>query len=289
VVVIAINPAQMAGALSEVMVNLPAILDNLQIITYILLILFFGSIAVLGFRIYAPFWKRILIRIGFGFLCLFSGAAIAIYMPFHDSIIGKLIQLDLLIGGVVASIIFAISLFILSKGISSENTIKRAIEKLEERLKKEHSKPKPKNTLTGPYFLAGIVIIILLLLFSAANFRGFPSFQDSMMSAFGMTSEDFESLQNVLGSVKDLDMPEGIMEIPTECTNAYSAISRNTDAMSNLVDYDNPTLKTNIESEAGETVIDMKSVEVEGLTIVVALTQTGKTCFASEDIFCACQ
>jgi hypothetical protein len=285
----AIDPAQMAASLSEIVANLPVILDTLQTVTYVLLIFFFGSIAILGFRIYAPFWKKILIRVLFGALSLFSGVAIAGFMPLPDNILIELIQLDVLVGGVVASIIFAVSLFILCKAISSEETLKRAIEKMQNALKKEQSRPKPKNGFSNPYFLAGVVIIALFLIFSAANFTGFPSFQESLMSTMGMTPDDFESLGTVLDNVKDVEMPEGLAEMPNECYDLLSAVGRSPESMNELSDYTNQQLKTVIEQGAGDTVVDMKHTAVEGSTVVIAITQTGKTCIATETDLCICR
>jgi hypothetical protein len=289
VVPIAIDPSALAASLSEIMANLPVILGWLQTITYILLVLFFGSIAVIGFRIYAPFWKKLLIRVVFGFLSLFSGAAIAGFMPLPDNILIKLVQIDLLIGGVVSSIIFAVSLYILSKALNSEDTIKRAIERLQAALKKELARPKPKSMWSSPFFLAGVVIIALFLIFSAANFRGFPSFQDSLMDTFGMTPEDFESLGDVLDNVKDMNMPEGIADMPSECLDLLSAIGRSPESMTELADYTNPTLKSIIESSTGQSVLDMKRTSVQGGLVIVAITSEGQTCIASETELCICR
>jgi len=287
----AIDPAQMAASLSEIVANLPVILDTLQTVTYILLVLFFGSIAVMGFRIYAPFWKKLLVRLLFGVLSLFSGAAIAGFMPLPDNIIIKLIQLDVVVGGIVASVIFAVSLFILCKGLSSEETLKKAIERLQNALKKEQLRHRlrPKKTMSDPYFLAGVVIIVLFLLFSAFNFTGFPSFQESLMSTLGMTPDDFESLSNVLDTVKDTDLPEGIADMPGDCYELISALGRSPESMTELSDYTNQQLKSAIEQGTGDTVVDMKHTAVEGNTVVIAITGTGKTCIATETDLCICR
>lgn len=286
---IAIDPTTLAASLSEIVANLPVILDTLQNVTYILLVLFFGSIAIIGFRIYAPFWKKLVLRMAFGFLSLFTGAAIAGFMPLPDNIIIKLAQIDLLAGGILSSIIFAVCLYILSKALSSEDTIKKAIERLQAMLKKEQARPKPKNTWSSPFFLAGVVIVALFLIFSAANFRGFPSFQESLMEAFGLTQDDFESLSNVLDKVKDMDLPEGIAEMPNECYDLLSAMDQNPESVARLVDYSNPTLKSAIESSTGQPVLDMKQAYVQGSIVIVAITADGMTCIASETELCICR
>jgi len=288
VVEIAINPAQMAASLSDIIANLPSILDTLQTISYLLLVFFFGSIAIIGFRIYAPFWKRLILRVVFGCLSLFSGVAIARFMPLPDNIIIKLMQADVLAGGIVAAIIFAVALFILSKALSSEETLKKAIAKLQNRLRKELSKPKPKNGFSSPYFLAGVVIIALFLLFSAFNFTGFPSLQEELLSAFGMTEDDFELLENVLQNVKGINMPDGIADMPGSCYELLGSVGSNPDSMGQLTDYSNPDLKSLIEQETGEDVIDMKRTYVDGDSVIVTITSEGNTCLSTETELCVC-
>lgn len=285
---IALDPAQMAASLSEIVANLPAMLNALQAVTFLLLVLFFGSITIVGFRIYMPLWKNLLVRVVFGFLSLFSGSAIAGFMPVPDNLIVKLAQIDMVVGGVVAAVFFAVSLFVLSKAISSEDTIKRAIEKLQKALKKEHDRPKPKNTLSNPYFLAGAVMIALFLILSAANFTGFPSLQEEVMGAFGMTQDDFESLSGMLQNVKDMDIPQGIGDMPNECYGLLNALGNNPDSMSSLSEYNNPQLEAKIEQETGEDVLDMKRTTVDGQTAIVAVTTGGNTCIASENELCVC-
>lgn len=286
---IAINPALMAASLSEIVANLPTILQAVQIVTYIGFIFFFGFIVVLGFRIYAPFWKRMLLRIGFGALSLFSGSAIAGFMPLPDSIIVTLFQLDTILGGIVSAIVFAVSVFLITKVLSSEETIKGEIAALQEELKKEQSRHKPKNKLASPYFLSGMVLIALMLIFSAANFSGFPSFQNSIMSTFGLTQEDLESVSGVLEGVEDMDIPPELMDMPSECYSILNTISTDPGFLDGLSGYTNQQLKTKIEQESGEAVIDMKRAEVGGNFAVVAITGNGKTCIATENDLCVCR
>jgi len=278
----------MAASLSDIVANLPLLLNALQAVTFLFLVIFFGSIAIIGFRIYMPLWKNLLLRAVFGVLSLFSGSAIAVFMPVPDNIIAKLAQIDVIIGGVVAAVFFAVSLFVLSRAISSEATLKRAIEKLQKALKKEHARPKPKNTLSNPYFLAGAVMIALFIIFSAANFTGFPSLQEDLMDAFGMTKDDFESLSGMLQNVKGMDMPQGIGDMPNECYGLLNALGNNPDSMSSLSEYSNPQLKAKIEQETGEDVLEMKRATVDGQAAIVAVTTGGNTCIASEGDLCVC-
>lgn len=284
----ALDPAQMAASLSGIVENLPELLQTVQIITYVLLALFFGSIVVLGFRVYAPFWKKLLLRVGFGFLSLFSGIAISPFVPVQDNIIARMMQLDIIIGGVVSSVIFAISLFLISNGLSSVDTLRRAIERLHERLRKEQAKPKPKNKLSSPYFLAGIVLIALFLLFSAANFRGIPSMEQNILSEFGITAEDLASISDIAGDIQT-SLPEGTEKITNECMDASLLLTKNTDKLGDLQEpYDNPQMKKSMEDASGETVISITSGQIEGTAIVIGITDAGSVCLATPNELCFC-
>jgi len=89
-----------------------AFLPYLQIFWYIMLSLFFGSIALMGYRGFLPSWLKWLTKVGIGFLCVICGLGMAALIPLMSLL--EAMQLDMLIGGIVAGIIFAVSINIIS-------------------------------------------------------------------------------------------------------------------------------------------------------------------------------
>jgi len=280
VVVIALDPAQFSGSISEIISELPLFLQTVQTVFYIFLVLFFGSIAVTGFRVYAPFWKRFLLRLVFGLLALFSGIAIRGLIPLPGLIFIKLMQLDIILGGIIASVVFAISLLLISRTVSAEDTLKRAIDGLYDKLKKEQSRHKPDNALKSPHFIAGVLIIVAMLLFSAANFTGLPSMQENVLSTFGISPEDWGEISKLASSMQS----EG-------CSEVTGVLLRHKDDLQDILtgSYENPSLESLMSNEAGEEVLALQRGEAEGVVFVLGVTASGTTCVGTENRVCFCQ
>jgi len=264
--------------------SIPQMLEMMQIAVYVAVILLAGSVAVLGFRIYAPFWKRMALRLVFGILALFSGIGLIGMLPIPDSLIFRMLQLDLWLGSMLAAIIFAIGLLLLSRSLSSEETLKRSIEDLQERLNRERHKHRPDHAFKSPFFIAGLLVIVALLIFAASNFRDMPSMKDDLLSTFGLTQEDLEALgatgSNSMASVGDM---------PSSCFSVLSVAAAYQDEMATgLQEYANPNLVSIIESETGSKVTRLMMADVRGTVIVVAMMDSGETCLATETEFCTC-
>lgn len=285
VVGIAIDPSQMLSLVS----NLPSILNTVQWVTYVFLVLFLGSVAIVGFRIYTTFGRRMLLRIVFGIFSLVSGIALRSFMPLPDFFLIKMLQLDMLFAGFVLSIVFAVSLFLLSRSMSAEKTLKRQIEKLGEMLKKEKSRKMPGNPAKSPYFFAGMLIIVVVLGFAAINFRGMPSMMDNILSSLGISQSDFDSLKGLAGA-GGTGLPGDMASMPEGCVSVLAAISSHQDDLTGLLsDYEDQQLKARIEQGAGESVAMMKRADIEGTGVVLAITSSGKACIATSQDLCMCK
>jgi len=182
-------------ALMGILGSLPQIMGTVQIIVYIFLVLFFGSIAIIGYRGYLGFLFKLLLRLGAGFLSLLGGLAIGSSIPFLNGSIFKLFQLDMIVGGILSSAVFAVSFYLLSfwmKAGNIEQQIKRLENKLG-RMKKRAERPKM-------LMIIGAVVFVAFLVYIMLNFRGFPNLQEDIFSSLGI-SDDVANMMNRFGSM----------------------------------------------------------------------------------------
>ncbi len=281
----AIDPAQLAGTLSELITNLPLILQVTQIVIYIFLILFLGSIVVIGYRGFLPFWKRFLLRIAFGFLCLISGISLAGFMPVFNEGIFILFQTSMFAAGILSSVVFAVSLYLISLRIPRSDVIKAKIKKLEEKLSKVKEKKPPKRRVLDPFMIGGTLIMVVFLLFVLINFQGFPSFSQDIYSFFGFTQEDIENIGGVLGGLEGFQDTEG-------CTEIKNLLLQDLNLLSDPAvweTYINDVLKTEMENEIGMVIAGLQKTEQDGKVIIIGIVDINNICIATEDEVCYCR
>ncbi|MFC2143869.1 hypothetical protein ACFLQO_00700 [Candidatus Aenigmatarchaeota archaeon] len=103
--------------------DLPQILNGMQIVFYIVLILGFGSIIVKGYRGYAHFAIKMLMRLGFGFVALVCGIGISGIIPaFSNNAFYTIIQsmiINPFLGIIISTIVLTISLYMISHNASN--------------------------------------------------------------------------------------------------------------------------------------------------------------------------
>lgn len=112
---------------------LPQLLNILQIIVYVILAWFFGSIALKGLRKHLIIPFRIVLSFCVGLLCLVFGVVLSGYLFFLQGSIFSLFQLDITIGGLIASFILAIAFYLISRGVERTDH-KTLINKLKKRV-----------------------------------------------------------------------------------------------------------------------------------------------------------
>lgn len=112
---------------------LPQLMSILQIVIYVILAWFFGAIAMKGLKKHLSFPFRIVLTFCVGFVCLVFGTVLSGYMVFLQGSVLKLFQLDLTIGGFIASVIIAVSLYLISKKVERTDP-KNLIKKLKKRV-----------------------------------------------------------------------------------------------------------------------------------------------------------
>lgn len=94
---------------------LPQILSMIQLVAYLFLTWFFGTIAFRGMHKRLPFIIRIVSMLAAGFLCLIAGAAFRGYIFFLQGDLMEIVQLDLFIGGILSSVVLALGLHAITR------------------------------------------------------------------------------------------------------------------------------------------------------------------------------
>lgn len=280
----AIDISQLSGALEQFISQLPSILFIGEILFYVLFLLFLGSISVIGFRGFAGMWKMLFIRIGSGAVSLLCGISLA---PFFSKIIPlkgiimDLFMLDLIIASVFSALILLFALYIISKQMDSKKAIQKKIASLQERLKNTKD-VSPKPFMKRPLVVAGILVIIALLVASLINFESFPNYYEKVFESFGLDIDDLAELQ------KGLNQGDNGTQADS-CISTVAAFSKNATVLAALAkDYEDAGLKSQIESNSKSTVISMKKIETPEATLIIAVTENGKTCIATKSKFCSC-
>jgi hypothetical protein len=187
-----------SNVIGEIFTNLPEFLGIVQIIIYVAFVLFFGSIIMLGFRAYIHWILRILIRLGVGVVALIAALALAPLLPLA-AIFGPTLapflpvfQADVLIGGIVSAIIIGICLYMITFELIDAKKIQRQIESLRKKLDKaRRRKPSQQVRLVR---VGGIILIVVFLIFSLVNFRGFPDPMALIAAAVGIEPDEFSDL-----------------------------------------------------------------------------------------------
>jgi len=112
---------------------LPQLLSIAQTVIYVIFAWFFGAIALKGLKKHLVFPARIVLTFCVGFVCLVFGIALSGYMVFFQDSVFRLFQLDLLIGGLVSSVILAVAFYLMSRRIERTDP-KTLINRLKKRV-----------------------------------------------------------------------------------------------------------------------------------------------------------
>ena len=268
--------------------DLPQILFGLQVIFYIVMILFFGSIILKGYRGYAHFAVSFLLRLGFGFIALVCGLGLSTLIPpFSNDAFYSLIQSVLInpfIGMIISTAVLTISLYLISHNMFNISGIRKQIDRLQERLKKaEDTSAKAGGKRLEPLRIAGLVILVVLIAFSLMNFQGFRPFGDDLFSYMGITPEEIEELGRYLKGIGGGD------DLPSSCVPVFTLVQENfNDFLNNrLPESTDASVKSLIEGSSGLTMAKVYHVTHEGMTFYLGLTAE-KVCSSTHDEFCEC-
>jgi len=264
----------------EILRQLPMIIQTLQIIGYFFVLLFFGSIIVKGYTGYIHPAARFLFRVGLGFVALLSGIGISEILPFFNTGIYKLFQVDVFVGGIIATAVLTLVVYMISHNVFNVEGIKKQIEKLQNKIKKSEELKGKGTKLTDPVRIGGIIIACIFVTFAMINFRGFPD----VFSDLGLSQERFNELASQIESVRDQfggqNLSEGCVSIAT-LAQVYGTNLLNTR-------YNNSAVESLIEQGANANVLELYSVEYNQQTMILGITDNEKLCSSTLNQFCEC-
>jgi hypothetical protein len=252
--------------LGGILTSLPQILGIVQIVMYVFLSLFFGAIAIIGYRGFLSWWIKIPLRFGIGFLCLIVGISIAGFIPVPSPL--DLFQTDAMIGGIVTSIIFLIAINIFSYRLpwligGFENRIKHFQNKI--------SKLKSGGNLVfmTPMRIIGLAIFFGFLIYGLVTFPGFPSLTEDVFSMVGL----------------DIDTNSMTPGCQAMMTSVYANIDTLIGGGTLPTPYTNPTLETVMEQGCGESITILTRYDLD-TSVVVGVTASGTLCLGTETEYC---
>lgn len=263
----------------ELLRELPFIIQAVEIITYIFLILLFGSIIVKGYRGYMHSAARFLLRIGTGSVSLISGISLSGFLPFFNTSIYKILHIDMIIGGLIAVAVLTFCIYLISHHIFNIEGIRKQIRRLQDKLRLAEEIRSRGRAGLDPFRVAGIVILAIFLIFSFGTFRGFPD----ILSEMGLSKEDLNKLADEIEIVSEqfsgANLPRGCISIAV-LANEYGFDLLKTP-------YTDPDIKSMIEQESGYEVLSMFTVTYNQQNIILAVTQE-EICSATQTQFCEC-
>lgn len=294
------------GMVAGLVQFLPEIMFWAQIAMYIFLIFFFGSIVMKGYRGHLRGIFHLLLRVGTGFACLVAGIGLSPLLPgIGDNPIIRMFQLDIIIGGLISSIVLLICFYIITFRFSRTLVVKKKMEALQRKFEKTKDRT-PSKFRVDPLIIVGIAVIAVFLVFSLLNFRGFPSMSDDLFSQLGITSEEFSQMGDLLGGAGGEGgleglLPEGVVieggnpltQQSVACMSGMLSLNK---VQSQLQDieflmshsYSDDAVKGMIESGSGKNVMQMFLITEGGSDIIIAMTDDSFACVATPFELCTC-
>jgi len=270
--------------------NMPMILKQLpeffflsDVLFYVFGALFFGSIAMRGFRGHMHFAPHFAMRVVMGIASIVGGVALQGFFPSLNQGIYQLFRVDLLAGALVSSIIFAVGLYLISFRMINVNSLKKLIRKLQERIEKSKKIPSKRLGWKDPLKIAGVLVVAGFLVFSLINFSGFPRISDSFLSFVGLSQEDLTELSKQLEGFGGL---EG--EVPEGCESIVSILTAAGPDITKLPVSTDETIKSIIEKGSGSEALVVWVAEIGGKDYFIAQTGDSKICSATKTKFCSC-
>lgn len=275
--------ASMVGSLAGIFQMLPALLNLTQIAFYIVSIVFFGWIAVLGYRSFLPKLKRLGLQIVLGAISMVCGISLSAFFQYNN-ILYQILWVDKLVGMLVTSIVLLISMRLMTQCIPYGPTLREHIKRLQEKLEKREDRnaKMPENRLRHPATIAGLVIFIGFIAFSLINFRGFPDMKQSIFSSLGISDSEMAKINEAMQQF--LNSP--FANLSAGCLSSLEEVQGKEGLRE--VTFEDAAIKSMVEAAAGEPVSEMYKLESGGRTLVIAAMSSGKRCFATPTEFCIC-
>jgi len=135
--------------------------------------------------------------------------------------------------------------------------------------------------------IIGFGVLIAVLVASVVFFEGFPNPSESFYSLFGITPDDMAGMSDSLRGNPFVagNLPEGCIA-PFFFTEYDAQFQDDQFLLDHL--YENDSVKAMVEEKSADSVRMMIGIEHEGRGIVVAFTESKKSCYLTDGKFCAC-
>lgn len=271
------------GNLSGIAEGLPMLILLSDIAFYVFGILFFGSIALKGYRGFLEMLPSLGLRIVMGLISMVGGIGLRGYFPQLAEGLLVVFNADILAGALLASIILGVGLYLISFRLTNIHRLEEKIHKMQERIKKaKHLSPKQRG-MKDPIKIVGVVLIVGFVAFSLIGFHELPRASDGFLSFMGLSRDDFDSLTDQISGLQDLE--EGL---PEACESMLSILQATGPDLTQLPQSSDASLTALIESGTSSSVIDVRIATVSGVTYYVGTTNDGQLCHAKADVFCGC-
>lgn len=262
------------GIVPDLLRQLPLLVFILQTVGYLFLAMFFGSIAIKGYRGYANVFLKYGIRLGLGFIALIGGISFSNLLPFFTDSFFKTFQIDLIIYGFISSFIVLLTVYMITFNIFNIEGIRRQIENLQRKLEKTKD---IRGKKLAPISVVGIIILVVFIAFSLFFFRGFPNVLDEL----GLNAEELESMAQQIENLNIANLPAGCISLIT-LTQEFGpeglVSAPHTDAAAQAL----------IEAQSGSTVKQTYLVTYNGKDVIIGVTENGQICTVTNNQFCEC-
>ncbi|MBI4020606.1 MAG: hypothetical protein HY369_00015 [Candidatus Aenigmarchaeota archaeon] len=260
------------------------LLDNLyvfDVVFYVFSVLFFGSIAVRGFRGVLGWLPHLGLRIVMGVVSILGGLAMSGFFPSLGQGVYLLFNADILVGSLITSVLLAIGLYLFSHHLINVKALEDRIAKLEKRKNQAKHLPPEKLTMRDPVKIAGLAVIVVVVAFSLIGFSGFPSISGRLFTSFGISQEELSDLSSTLETFTGADLPAG-------CASAITVLQPVNFDLNALPTSTNPTARATLEAGSGTAIPLMKQTTYQGAEYFLATTADGRLCHALTNQFCGC-
>ncbi|MBI4181710.1 MAG: hypothetical protein HY520_01965 [Candidatus Aenigmarchaeota archaeon] len=261
--------------------NLPQLFLLADAVFYVATVLFFGSIAVAGYRGYLGLLPRQGVRILLGLLAVMGGISLrGFFAPFGEGIYG-LFNADLLVASLVSSLLLLGGMYLLTFRLLNAAAIERRIHQLEQRLQRAKKVPERLRGWRDPVKVGGALVLVGMVVVVVAGFREFPSMNERLLDTLGLTPEQFQNIANQLG---DLEQRQG--DLPPGCAPMLSILQTTGPDIGRLPRAD-AALAAVLEQGAGVAFDPVYQADHAGVTYAIGAA-SGQLCHATRTQFCGC-
>jgi len=260
---------------------LPLVSPVISIVIDLAIILFFGSIALIGYKGYLSGIRKLGMRLFFGLVCFMGGVALAPFIPIGDQLLKLMV--GSLIGDAISAAVIAVALRLMTLNLPYSLVLREKIKVLQDKLDKRSDRDAkvPNDRTLEPATVAGILVFLGFIVFSLLNFHGFPDIMKDTMSAMGLGDKELAEISALASQYEN----SPLANMSAACRSSVSLLG-----VSGLTDtvYEDQALKAIIETKENDTVSEMYKMESNGKVLINAALSSGKHCYTTQTEFCYC-